>query len=125
VNATDSATPIFFDGTTVFRFTTEPVSGWPILTGTVRPATSLEVRRHEARMIAARQQAGTSDEAAERQLRAQAKYFLQHLKTWNSPRELNEESLLALPHYVFNQFEGIVSGTYGLLLGNSDATSPS
>lgn len=125
MNATDQATPIFFDGTTVFRFTTTAMNDWPALTGTVRPATAIEVRRHDARLSAVRQQAGSPEDVAERSLRTQVKYFLQHLKSWNLPLPLNEESLLKLPFGVLNQIDSIVAGSAGLLLGNSDATSPS
>jgi hypothetical protein len=128
VNSTSESpndAPVFFDGATVFRFRTDAINNWPILTGTVRPATALEVRQHDAKMAASRQQNGTPEEVAERTIRAQVRFYLRHLKSWNSSMPLNEESLLKLPHGVLYQLDGIVAGNSGLLLGNSDATSPS
>lgn len=121
------------DGRTEFRFATRPAGQWPPLTGVVRPASVREVRAHDARCGDVRAKLGTlgvgqpvDHDAVEAELvQLQAAFYASRLLSWNVDAAVGPATVAALPWELFRQIDAVVAGTAGLLLGNSDATSPS
>jgi hypothetical protein len=119
------------DGVVVVPFATAAGGIWPVLTGSVSPAPPAKVRAQDAkfRMLSAKISGAASEDeagkAAELLVKAQAKYYAEHLKAWNIDKPISAESIATLPYELFIQLDVIVTGQGGLILGNSEGTSQS
>ena len=127
--------PQLIDGKTEFPFRTRAGGQWPPLEGRVRPATNREIRAHDARVAEARARLGrpaantcaapTAEQVEDEVVRLQAAFYAPRLASWNVDAPITPETVAVLPNEIFGQLDNVVAGTGGLLLGNSDATSPS
>lgn len=103
----------------VVPFATRPVGDLPALTGTVRPCSAAERGRFfDAEYAKLKAEKG--------QEAALATFYARHLVSWDffdtdlhdQPLPVTPENVASLPSAVFDQLDGVVSGT---ALGNSSA----
>ena len=111
------------DGKTEFKFRTKEGGMWPPLEGSVRPASNREISTLDARLADIRVKAGAGSEAA--MISEKAKFFASRLTSWNVSVSITPENVENLPWEIFRQLDDVVVGAAWLVLGNSDATSPS
>ena len=104
--------PFFTGETLVIRFRTREVPPWPVLEGTVRPATPIEVRAYVNRLAAVK----LDDAAGERRTRSE--FYAAHIKTWNAGEQVTPALVASLCNPLFDQLEEVCTGHGGLVLGN-------
>lgn len=105
--------------TVAVPFATQPVGDIPALTGTVEVMTAGEWKEHAAD-FAEKRKAGTPAHVL------QAHLYARQIKAWDfygeaadaDPLPITPESVLTLPADVFEQLDGVVTGTVGVVSGN-------
>jgi hypothetical protein len=98
------------DATVLRTFETLPTGDWPTVEGDVRPAMPREVSKADLEIAMAKPE--------DRDM-AKAKFYARHIVAWDVEMREGEiapitpESILSLPHPVWNQFGDIVAGYSG------------
>jgi hypothetical protein len=119
------------NGTLVVPFSSMSGGLWPVLEGTIRPATKMETRTYDAALrplyqkLAAATKPQETDAANLAIQKVQCEHYARHIKSWNVDAPLTVENIAALPPEIYDQLDSICSGHAGLILGNSEDTSSS